>query len=239
MRGCERHRDGADALRIPPVHAGGSGDALAAHPVVHAERHEKARRTARLRGQREDGRAVEVVVMVVRDQHDVDVRQVAKRDGQRDAPLWPCERHRRCARRELRIGQHVEARDLDQQRRMPEPGDGRVGAIRAQVREVRRRGGQAGIATGRAAASRRCAGARIASAGSRAATAARRGTGCESRSACGAASPGRSAGSPCCSRHSASITHVAAAAARARSAPVTRRRRGRRSRTAGAARRTR
>ena len=51
--------------------------------------------------------------MVVRDQHDVDPRQLTDVEGERHDPARPGERHGRGAFGELRIDQHVEAGELD------------------------------------------------------------------------------------------------------------------------------
>ena len=68
------------------------------------------------------GLDVEMVVMVVRDQHRVDRRQVLEGDARRVDPLGPGEGDRARPLREDRVGQEVEPRDLDQQRGMADRG---------------------------------------------------------------------------------------------------------------------
>jgi len=63
--------------------------------------------------------------MIVRDRHDVDVRQILERDARLLRTLGSCELHGRGARRENRIGQHVEAARLHQHGRMTDPRHGR------------------------------------------------------------------------------------------------------------------
>jgi hypothetical protein len=71
-----------------------------------------------LGGEALDRRDVQVVVVIVRDQHDVDRRQILERQaGPRD-PARAGERQRARALRPVGIGQDVHAVELEQQRRM-------------------------------------------------------------------------------------------------------------------------
>lgn len=77
---------------------------------------------------------VEVVIVVVRDQHEVDRRQVAHQDARRVAAKRSGKGDGACATRPDRIGQYVDARDLDQKGRVtdhghtqPIAGDGKFG----------------------------------------------------------------------------------------------------------------
>ena len=60
---------------IPPVQFHNIADAHALEPEFQAQAHEKARRTARLCIEPLDRRQVQVVVVVVRDDHHIDARE--------------------------------------------------------------------------------------------------------------------------------------------------------------------
>ena len=97
---------------------------------------------------RDDGRVVEVVVVIVRDDHRVDRRQLGERDAAaRTSAAGRPSRQRRGALAPDRIGEHAVAVDLDQHRRVAEPGD-------AQAGRGRRREARAGRSAPRAAAAR-------------------------------------------------------------------------------------
>ncbi|GJE73238.1 hypothetical protein CHKEEEPN_4802 [Methylorubrum podarium] len=85
-----------------------------------------------------DGRAVEMVVVVVGDQHRVDRRQVGIGDARRIDPLRSGEAERAGTPGEDRIDQDVAARDLDQIARMPDQHDAEP--LDPRRRPVRREG---------------------------------------------------------------------------------------------------
>ena len=87
-------------------------------------------------GEARDGRDVEVVVVIVRDEHDVDRRQVLELEAGRSHTLRTGEPDGARARRPLRVGQDVHPVELDQERRVADPGHrggGGIGPDRAQV----------------------------------------------------------------------------------------------------------
>ena len=72
--------------------------------------------------------------MALAQQHRGDRRQVRKRDAGRRHPLRPGEADRAGARRPDRVGEQVEPRGLDQQRRVADGGnpqavDARIGRV--------------------------------------------------------------------------------------------------------------
>ena len=98
----------------------GIGDARPDDRVV-AQRHDHARPVALVdAGQRLD---VEMVVVVVRDQHDVDARQVRKGDAGLVDALGADEGQRARTLRIHRVDQQVEARDLVEERGVAEMDD--------------------------------------------------------------------------------------------------------------------
>ena len=99
-----------------------------------------------LGGEPLDRRDVQVVVVIVRDQDDVDRRQILEREAGRRDPARAGERHGLARSDQLRIGQDVDAVELDQQGRVADPGHGRGAAIvenRRQIAGDRREVGRA------------------------------------------------------------------------------------------------
>ena len=94
---------------------------------------------------------VEMIVVIVRDQHDVDARQLGDVDRQRHDPLRAREAERRRALGEHRIEQDVLAGEPDEHRRMPDPRHRRVGLRR--VAAPRRRSSRRECSSRPAAAS--------------------------------------------------------------------------------------
>jgi hypothetical protein len=92
---------------------------------LDAQRHQEERVAPRAFVQLHHAQAVEVVVVVVRDHHDVDRRQILQGDARRLFAPRAEEAHRRGAVAEDRIGQDVEAARLHQHGRMADPGDRR------------------------------------------------------------------------------------------------------------------
>ena len=120
-RGVHHQLRAGQPRRLPPVEL---DDALRRHAPglqvrSHAQRGDEGHALAR---QLADGRVVEVVVVVVRDQHQIDGRQRAQRHRHRLEALRPGQARGRGARAPHRIGEHAQAVDLDQHRRVPEPG---------------------------------------------------------------------------------------------------------------------
>ena len=114
-----------------------------AHDGVVAERRDDAR--AMRGGEPRQRRDIEMIVVAVRHQHDVDRRQVGKRDAGIVDPLRPDEAERRRALRPDRIEQDIEARGLDQKAGVADIGDAPSRAFDARRRTVgirRRRPGR-------------------------------------------------------------------------------------------------
>ena len=115
---------------VPPVELGHVANALAREPGLQPERHEESRRAAGLRREPPHRFAVEVVVVVVRDDDGIDMRQIA--ELQRAAaprargPAKPTgdARSVRCA--SVRMLTPLE---LQQERGMPDPGQRGLGAV--------------------------------------------------------------------------------------------------------------
>jgi hypothetical protein len=131
-------------------------DAAPPQPVLQPQRHHEQRRPARLRVQASQRGVVEVVVVVVRCQHQIDVRQRMNSDAGWLMPPGAGKAHWRCAVGKHRIGQHVESTQLRQHRGMADPGDrrahpGACAVVRHYERQIgtrlgdgsRRRRGQA------------------------------------------------------------------------------------------------
>ena len=134
LHGHAGQRDPALLAAVPPVELDDVGDAEIGEPRAQPERHVEAR-PVRL-GQPLHRGLVQVVVVIVRDQHDVDGRQILEAHAGRRHPLGAGERQRAGALRPLRIGEDVHAGELDQQRRVADPGDGGLGLVRAQRHAV-------------------------------------------------------------------------------------------------------
>jgi hypothetical protein len=123
LRGRGRHREPGvrHVVRFPPVEL---DDALGPHAPELEVRADPERGHERhvAPGELADGRVVEVVVVVVRDDHEVQRRHRAKGNGHGLEALGAGEPRWRRARSPDRIGEHAQAVDLDQHRRMAEPG---------------------------------------------------------------------------------------------------------------------
>ena len=130
----DRPRGAGDRVGLPPVELDHAVDAALRQPRLEAQRHDEERRSAGLRGQRADARVVEVVVVVVRDQHQIDVRQFGEREAGRDVALRPDEAERRRPLGEHRVGEDAQSAELRQHRRMADPGDRRLHRHRAGAR---------------------------------------------------------------------------------------------------------
>ena len=134
------------AMRLPPVEL---GDALGRTPQASRcapTPSDVTNGTSRLR-QLADRRVVEVVVVVVRDDHHVERRQRAQAHRHGLEALRARRTATASARSPHRIGEHAQAVDLDQHRRVAEPG-GAQPACRALAPRPR---ADRATATGRAA----------------------------------------------------------------------------------------
>ncbi len=115
---------------LPPVELHHARQALAAEPGLEAERdHEE-----RIVGGPEPlhGVEIQVIEMVVRDDHEVNRRQVLEREARRLEPPRPRPRDRARARAPVRIREQVDPVELQQDRRVPDPRHRRLGPVRAQ-----------------------------------------------------------------------------------------------------------
>ena len=154
----EHELGAADAMGLPPVQFDHVGDVDRAQPFLEAQRHQKQRRAAGLAVELPQAALVEVVVVVVRDHHRIDARQIRQCHAGGLGALRPHPLHGRCALREDRIGQQVDAAQLRQHGGVADPGhrrlhrtaSGRVAAKEGQVRPHRgdrpRRGARQALA---------------------------------------------------------------------------------------------
>ena len=98
---------------------------------ARAEGEEERRALAREMPHR---RLIHMIVMIVGDQHRVDIVKRRKRQRRRMETLRPGELHRRCAVGKHRIGQQAQPRHLDQDAGMAEPcRPQRLGRGHAQI----------------------------------------------------------------------------------------------------------
>jgi hypothetical protein len=114
------------------VLAHGAGRHPALHALAQAQGHDDTRLVARI--QRPQRIGVEVVVVVVRDQHEIDLRHRLQCEGRRRDALRARPLQRRRALRPPRIGEDVEPRHLHQQRGVADGGDARLVALHARRR---------------------------------------------------------------------------------------------------------
>ena len=151
-RCCRHHHVGAgQAMRLPPVEL---DDALGRYAPRFEVRSDAQRRHHRHRavpGERMDRRVVQVVVVIVRDQHRVHRRQIPQAHRNRLKALGPDQPERRRALAPDGVGQHAHAIDLDQHRRMTEPGHSQAAGGRALPRRARIEGHERRFGISRAA----------------------------------------------------------------------------------------
>ena len=100
---------------------------LARQDGIVAERRDDARPVAL--PQLRDGAGVHVVVVVVRDEHGIDTRQIFEGYPRRIGPSRADEGHRPHLIRPHRIDQQIASARLDQERRVPDVGDARALAV--------------------------------------------------------------------------------------------------------------
>ena len=103
-------------------------------PGLEPERDEEAGPVGR--PEAPDRLGVQVVVVVVRDDDEVDRRQVLEPDAGRHDPARPGERQRARPLRPLGIGQEAHPVQLDQHGRVPHPGHGRRPGVLAERASV-------------------------------------------------------------------------------------------------------
>jgi hypothetical protein len=75
---------------------------------------------------------IEVIVVIVAHQHDVDARQLFEREARWPDPTRPAPLHRAHAIGVHRVGQHVQSRKLQQQRRVVDVSDREFAALEAR-----------------------------------------------------------------------------------------------------------
>ena len=128
--------------RLPPVVFVNALNTAFDKPRLQPQRHQKARAAGGQRGELKHGFFVEVVVVVVRNHHDVDVRQLRHFDRQRHQALRAGKRDRAGALGEVRVEQHRLPGNAQQHRRVADPGHRGVGRAGAQQFRIGRYGGQ-------------------------------------------------------------------------------------------------
>jgi hypothetical protein len=120
-RGGHHELGAGQRVRFPPVEL---GDAFRRHAEgfeVRADAERGDEGHVAVPGQRADGRIVEVVVVVVRDDDEVDGRQRVQAHRHGLKALRPGHPRRRGARAPHRIGEHAQAVDLDEHGGVAEP----------------------------------------------------------------------------------------------------------------------
>jgi hypothetical protein len=117
---------------LPPVEFGHFVDAELGEPGLQPQRHEELQLAAAALVQLPHAVDVEVVVVVVRDDHGVDLGQIRQRDAWWMEALRPGEAHRRSALGKMRIGQDVESTQPQQQGGVADPGDAGFSGRRMQ-----------------------------------------------------------------------------------------------------------
>jgi len=113
--GRERHLPVALRKSFPPVQLHDAGEAEVAREIADAPRHHADFR----RRQPAQRRLVKMIEVRVREQNQINRRQIA--DAQAGA-LEPLQQEKPV--REIRVHQHVQVRELDEKRRVADPGDG-------------------------------------------------------------------------------------------------------------------
>jgi hypothetical protein len=99
-----------------------------------------------------DGRGIEMIVMVVRENYDVNRRQAVEVYGWRNPAPGPEELQRRSALAPDGVDENVEPRDLEQKARMSDPRDRelfRRSSWHYKVRSYSRESARVGIRTAR------------------------------------------------------------------------------------------
>ena len=134
------HRAGGAAF--PPVHRMHVLEPGPPQDRLVAQGRDRRRRTPP--GQAPEGGEVEVVVVIVRHQDQVDVRQARQRQPRRAGATGACPAHGGAAFAEDRVGQDRHARQLQQERRVADEGHrGRAWRHQRGGRGIHRVGRQA------------------------------------------------------------------------------------------------
>ena len=124
LGGRAHHRQPLDRDRLSPVELHRVGDAAIGEPGLDAERHDEE--WIERPGQAAHGGLVEMVVVIVRDQDEVDGRQVVERDAGRRVAVHADESAEGAAALGPgRIGEERHAVELDQHGGVADPGHGR------------------------------------------------------------------------------------------------------------------
>src|SRR5215831_5506113 len=127
---CRRRgeTDTVDLNLLPPVqlHDAVWWNAPVLEAFAHAERCEEGRRNARL-GERDDGPTIEMIVVVVRDDDGVELRERIEPRRRRMKALGARERQGRSATAPHRVSEDAHSIDLDEQRRVAQPRDAKAG----------------------------------------------------------------------------------------------------------------
>ena len=125
--------------RLPPVHF---NDPLRIHTLPHQPpRKPDGHVVLRLVAECPDGSDIQVVVVVMGDNHRVNGRQVIDINRGFGDAFRPGEAHRGCVAAEHGVGQHVDTAVLEQHGGVADPGDRSVFRGGAVGQRTRRRGG--------------------------------------------------------------------------------------------------
>ena len=144
-----------DGMFVPPIEFNHVGDAQIGQPGLQAQRYQKERSAIPrwISGfgalvQVKDGPAIQMVVVIVRDHHDIDGRQIFQGHSGRLLALGAQQLHRRRALAEDWVGQHIKPAGLHQGAGVADPGHQGlhcfarfgIGVDQGQVRCLRGRG---------------------------------------------------------------------------------------------------
>jgi len=128
----DRHAASIDGL--PPVELQDPLDALPTQQIAIGQWHQEERLRVAL-GQGTQGRQIEVVIVIVGDDHEVDRRQVLQRHPRRHEAPGAQEGDRARRLGPDRIGQEGHVIHLHEQGRMTDPGEGRAAMPRVLPQE--------------------------------------------------------------------------------------------------------
>jgi len=73
-----------------------------------------------------------MIIMIMREQHKINWREMVERRRWWHDSLWPCPRHRRAALGKNRVRENIAAGELNQRRGMADPHHGEMRAIVAE-----------------------------------------------------------------------------------------------------------
>ena len=133
---------------LPPVEFGHGAYTLCRKPVFQTQRHEEHGLPPLLPIQTLHRLPVKVIVVTVGNNHRVGMRQRIEAERGLNLTFRSGKRQRRCTPGQMRVGQHVDTADLQQKRRVPDPGQRWVGAIGCEKIDI-------GLEQGEAVATRR------------------------------------------------------------------------------------